>query len=131
MVKGLIHKVNIPIYDERLYVCFCKETAIRKFNVSQMAQKDCSGFSLVTKDIFSDHHVFVMYIEKGEHGILVSTCAHECYHIADMIFDENGIEYKEGSGNEHMAYLLDWLVTRCFDCLDVDNGFENKGNKNG
>lgn len=61
-----------------------------------------------------------IYLERQGDAIDVSDCAHEAYHAADFIFDRCGIDYNPESGNEHMAYLVGWIVNKIFDCLSDD-----------
>ena len=92
-----------------------------------MRNDDCDGFTVQVVNAKDDQVAFVMYIEKNEHDcICVSTTAHECYHVADMIFEKCGVEYKDDSGNEHMAYLLDWLVKETFLCLERNSEYEQR-----
>ena len=126
-MKGLLHEVNVPIYGQRVYVCFCKDTVTDRFGMENWKKSDCDGFSVQVRDIRNDQTAFVMYIGRVGQCISVSVTSHECYHIADLIFEHCGVEYKTGSGNEHMAYLLDWLVKTTFDCLEVEEQFEGAG----
>ncbi len=122
-MKGLIHKVDVPIYSQRVYVCFDIETAIRRFNIEPQNQPD--GFAAQVHD--GVDMAFLMCIPQKDGYLHIGITSHECYHIADMIFEKCGVEYKFDSGNEHMAYLLDWLVERTFDCLDVEKKFLERG----
>lgn len=121
-MKGLIHKIDVPVYCQRVYLSFCKETLERKFNLTGQANPTCDGFAA---KIYEEDGkaAFVLYLEKRFNSICVTTTAHECYHIADMIFENCGVEYNYESGNEHMAYFLDYLVGRAFDCLADESEF--------
>lgn len=126
-MKNLIHKVAIPIYDEMLYVAFTKEAAFSQFGFSEEEQNKhatCDGLAFEGVD-HKGRRVFAIYVEKQGEAINIATLAHECYHIADMLLEAKGMEYKAGSGNEHIAYLVGYLVERVFDCLDLDNQYYN------
>lgn len=121
-MKGLVHKVRIPIYNEVLYVAFDKELAFRFFGFTEEEKNKhalCDGLTFEGED-HKGHRVLAMYIEKVDGRINVATTAHECFHIADMLLEIKGMEYKPESGNEHMAYLIGYLVDKVFDCLALD-----------
>lgn len=123
-MKGVIHKVYCELYKTDLTVCFHRETWMEKYNNGTI--DSCAGMTYF-RGRDSTIHIF---IEKNEHGgISVSTTSHEAYHVADFIFDKCGIEYKRDSGNEHMAYLLGWIVHKIFDCLELDNKLEESWQK--
>lgn len=112
-MKGLIHKVYCELYKTNLTVCFHKETFCRRY------YPDCGdvGGCVVWRD--EDGSINI-YLERQGDAIDVSDCAHEAYHAADFIFDRCGIDYNPESGNEHMAYLVGWIVNKIFDCLSDD-----------
>ncbi len=122
-MKGLLHKIDVPIYCQRIYVSFCKETLVDRFGIEDMRKDSCDGFTTSVIERENGKQAFILYLEKRGDCLHVSTVAHESYHVADMIFEHCGVEYKYDSGNEHMAYLLDWIVNKIFDCLDIDNQF--------
>lgn len=52
-----------------------------------------------------------IYVEPTENGgLVIPVVAHECFHAADMVADHVGIEYKKDSGNESIAYLVQWFT---------------------
>lgn len=125
-MKNLIHKTLIPIYNEMLYVAFERQAAFNHFGLSDKDRElhgQCNGLAFEGSD-HKDHRVFAMFIEKRGGSIDASTVAHECFHIADMILEVKGMQYKEESGNEHVAYLIGYLVDKVFDCLELDNQYQ-------
>ena len=49
-------------------------------------------------------------------GFEIPDVAHEAFHAADFVSDWVGMEYKEASGNEHIAYLITFFTEYIFDC---------------
>lgn len=125
-MKNLIHKTLIPIYNEMLYVAFDREAAFNHFGLSDKDRElhgQCNGFAFQGTD-HKDRRVYALFIEKHGECINVSVTAHECFHIADLLMEQKGIQYHKGSGNEHVAYLIDYLVGKVFDCLELDNQYQ-------
>ena len=119
-MKNIMHKVLVPIYNEMVYITFSREAATAKFE-PELKEIHSTAHGLAYEG--EDHKgqvVFVMFVEKLGDCLNVATVAHECYHIADMLLEKKGVQYKAGSGNEQMAYLLDYLVGRAFDCLELE-----------
>lgn len=130
-MKSIIHKTLIPIYNEMLYVAFDREAAFRQFHFSseeRHSHRDAYGFAFMGTD-HKNTPVFALFVEKRNECLSVATVAHECYHIADLIMEKKGIQYHQGSGNEHVAYLIDYLVEKVFDCLELDNQYHNNRSK--
>lgn len=117
-MKGLIHKKQIDLYFQPLEICFHAETHFKRVNLKP---EPCGGHT----NWNIDSGVISIYIEKNDKGcISVSTAAHEAFHAADFIFEKVGAVIQEGTGNEHMAYLIGHIVDLIFDCLEVDNKAE-------
>ena len=108
-----------------VYVCFDLETAKRRFAIDDPSLQ--SGFAAQVSD--SKGEALLMCVPEQDGFLNIGTTSHECYHIADMIFEQCGVEYKEHSGNEHMAYLLDWLVEKTFDCIEIERQFIERNGK--
>lgn len=59
---------------------------------------------------------FEVYLPHDDGSFVISDIAHEAFHAADFIAEYVGMEYKEGSGNEHVAYLIGFIVDFILDC---------------
>lgn len=118
-MRGVIHKFSSDIYRTDFTVCFDRNTFTRKYY--QDATVDFAGCCVFKAEDSSIN----IYLKKHDESISVPDCAHESYHAADFVFDRCGIEYKEESGNEHMAYLIGWITHKIFDCLEFDNKLRN------
>ena len=51
-----------------------------------------------------------IYLPHEDYSAEMTDLAHEAFHAADMVAEYVGIEYKEGSGNEAVAYLVSWFT---------------------
>jgi hypothetical protein len=111
-----MHKVYCELYKTDLTVCFDKETFSRKFGCNG----DYGGC------VVQDGRTINIYLKKLGEGINVSDCSHEAYHAADFIADLTGMITHKDSGNEHIAYLVGWIVDKIFDCLELDNQWEDR-----
>ena len=118
-MKGLIHKVRCDLYKTELRICFCKDT----FSKRHDHHGNYGGC------VIPEGQVIHIYLEKYGTEIHVADTAHEAFHAADFICDSAGMVNFEGSGNEHIAYLVGWIVSKIFDCLVLDNEAEEKLNK--
>lgn len=117
-MKGLIHKHDLRIYRQDLQICFHKETFGNRLGVDMSNANGMVHRNLETG-------VISLYVPKNETGgIPVATLSHEVFHMADFIFERTGMEIQDGTGNEHMAYLIGYLTDVVFDCLDLDNKME-------
>jgi hypothetical protein len=117
-MKGLIHKYYLEIYKTDLKVCFHQETMEAK------CKEDLSNFGGYVWWPKQDNVIWI-YLPKKKHGGLdVECCAHECYHAADFIFQRTGMETSNNNSNEHMAYLIGFLVNKIFDLLIEDERVE-------
>lgn len=116
-MKGLIHKVYCDMYKTDLTVCFCKDTFTRK-----TGHNGEFGGCVFWDGKSQVMHIYLMKTDDG--CISVPDAAHEAFHVADNIFERTGMVVQEETGNEHMAYLVGWVIHRIFDCLDLDNKAE-------
>ena len=74
-----------------------------------------------------------MFRSKGE--MTPGTMAHEAVHVLDSFMDVLGLERGKNASNEHLSYLLGWIV-KCMDevkkghAKPVVPGVKNKKNIN-
>ena len=54
----------------------------------------------------------VVFRSKGE--MTPGTMAHEAVHVLDSFMDVLGLERGKNASNEHLSYLLGWIV-KCMD----------------
>ena len=94
-------EINLPIYN----IPFIFTDNIKVFNKKMGTKKKKGNFNGLTGCTGSEIIVYVPVVDKG---LNVPTLCHECYHAVDFIMDIKGMEYH--SNNEHVAYLLGYLV---------------------
>lgn len=111
-MNNIIYKFNNDIYPVILKVTFSKES------FKKIAKDESNEFSGACVSIGS--HVLI-YIKKVGEGMDVTHAAHEAYHAADKIREIIGMEYQDSGTNEHMAYLIQWVMHKMFDALDLSN----------
>ena len=78
---------------------------------------DWDGTDAATFDEIRDRDTLtygslVVFRSKGE--MTPGTMAHEAVHVMDSYMDVLGIERAERGTNEHLSYLLGWIV-KCMD----------------
>lgn len=66
-----------------------------------------------------DMHIYVPMDEEG--AVVMSDLAHEAFHVADFIADKVGLEYIHGTGNEHIAYLVGYVVDHVLELVSKIN----------
>lgn len=40
-----------------------------------------------------------------------TTYAHEAFHVVDFLVDSLGLDYVKNTGNEHIAYMIAYVVS--------------------
>ena len=117
-MKGLIHKHDLRIYKTWLRFCFHEET------MTKACGEDVSHANGYTWWPKQDDTIWI-YLDKNDTGAInVASAAHEAFHAADFILERTGMVVQEGTGNEHMAYLIGHIMDLIFDALDLDNKME-------
>lgn len=119
-MRGLIHKHTIPICGRPIRICFHRETFER--NVGYEINNYSIGHTTVLSDV-----IFLYPLKRYDGSIQASTLSHECYHVVDFVMELTGAEHNEGGTNEHLAYLIGYLVDAVLDALDLDNKMEFGG----
>lgn len=115
VMKAIVHKHYIDLYKTHMRFCFDVDT------MSKACGEDVSDSDGYTWWPTQGDTIWI-YLRKQDNGCIdVSSCAHECFHAADFIFERVGATISYGTGNEPMAYLIGYLVNKVFDALDVDN----------
>lgn len=119
-MKGIVHKYYLDIYKTHLRFCFDADTMTRKCGEDV---SDSGGYCWWPQQ----GDTIWIYLPKSEQGSIdVTSCSHECFHAADFIFERTGMVIHEGTGNEHMAYLIGHLTCKVFDALEIDNKLGGK-----
>lgn len=124
MAKGYCVFSN-GIYPRRLYVAVgLSEDDVNRMFISErgMLTLDWEGSDAATFDEIRDRDTLtygslVVFRSKGE--MAPGTMAHEAVHVMESYMDVLGIERAERGTNEHLSYLLGWIV-KCMD--DVRRG---------
>lgn len=91
------------------------------FHDSPMAFEKASGCKLddfvggaVSKPVRGHMH---MYLPIEDGSVSMPDLAHESFHVADSIFDYTGVDLQYNTGNEHMAYLIGFVVESVLDMV--------------
>ena len=108
------------IYPRRLYVAVgLSEDDVNRMFISErgMLTLDWEGSDAATFDEIRDRDTLtygslVVFRSKGE--MAPGTMAHEAVHVMESYMDVLGIERAERGTNEHLSYLLGWIV-KCMD----------------
>ena len=119
MTKGYCAFSN-GIYPRRLYVAVgLSEDDVNRMFISGrgMLTLDWEGSDAATFDEIKERATFyygslVVFRSKGE--MTPGTMAHEAVHVMESYMDVLGIERTERGTNEHLSYLLGWIV-KCMD----------------
>ena len=119
MAKGYCVFSN-GIYPRRLYVAVgLSEDDVNRMFISErgMLTLDWEGFDAATFDEIKERATLyygslVVFRSKGE--MTPGTMAHEAVHVMESYMDVLGIERAERGTNEHLSYLLGWIV-KCMD----------------
>ena len=140
MAKGYCVFSN-GIYPRRLYVAVgLSEDDVNRMFISGrgMLTLDWEGSDAATFDEIKERATLyygslVVFRSKGE--MTPGTMAHEAVHVMESYMDVLGIERTERGTNEHLSYLLGWIV-KCMDevkkghAKPVVPGVKNKKNIN-
>ena len=140
MAKGYCAFSN-GIYPRRLYVAVgLSEDDVNRMFISErgMLTLDWEGSDAATFDEIKERATLyygslVVFRSKGE--MTPGTMAHEAVHVMESYMDVLGIERAEKGTNEHLSYLLGWIV-KCMDEVKkghvkpVVPGVKNKKNIN-
>ena len=119
MAKGYYPFRN-GIYPRLLYVAVgLSEDDVNRMFISErcMLTLDWEGSDAATFDEIRDRDTMtygslVVFRSKGE--MAPGTMAHEAVHVMESYMDVLGIERAERGTNEHLSYLLGWIV-KCMD----------------
>ena len=140
MAKGYCAFSN-GIYPRRLYVAVgLSEDDVNRMFISGrgMLTLDWEGSDAATFDEIKERATLyygslVVFRSKGE--MTPGTMAHEAVHVLDSFMDVLGLERGKNASNEHLSYLLGWIV-KCMDEVKkgrvkpVTPGVKNKKNIN-
>lgn len=119
MAKGYCVFSN-GIYPRRLHVAVgLSEDDVNRMFISGrgMLTLDWEGSDAATFDEIKERATLyygslVVFRSKGE--MTPGTMAHEAAHVLDSFMDVLGLEREENASNEHLSYLLGWIVA----CMD-------------
>ena len=119
MAKGYCVFSN-GIYPRRLYVAVgLSEDDVNRMFISErgMLTLDWEGSDAATFDEIRDRDTLtygslVVFRSKGD--MTPGIMAHEAVHVMESYMDVLGIERAERGTNEHLSYLLGWIVA----CMD-------------
>ena len=140
MAKGYCVFSN-GIYPRRLYVAVgLSEDDVNRMFISEsgMFTLNWEDYSAATFDEVRDRDTMTygsLVIFRSKCDMSPGTMAHEAVHVMESYMDVLGIERAERGTNEHLSYLLGWIV-KCMDEVKkgrvkpVNPGVKNKKNIN-
>lgn len=105
----MIFKGKIPLY--RMKVTYTDSS--KEFNKITGCELDPNYSGGGT---YRCNDVIYIYLPMDGDGYSSPDLAHESFHAADFVCEYVGAEYKYGSGNEHVAYLVTFFVEFIMDC---------------
>ena len=119
MAKGYCVFSN-GIYPRRLYVAVgLSEADVNEMFVSERGRLslDWDGADAATFTEIKDRDTLVygsLVIFRSRGEMAPGTMAHEAVHVMESYMDVLGIERAKDGTNEHLSYLLGWIV-KCMD----------------
>lgn len=119
MAKGYCVFSN-GIYPRRLYVAVgLSEDDVNRMFISEsgMFTLDWEGSDAATFDEIRDRDTLTygsLVVFRSKCDMTPGTMAHEAVHVMESYMDVLGIERAEKGTNEHLSYLLGWIV-KCMD----------------
>lgn len=108
------YKNKINIYNDlEFFTCFDAD------GFYKLSKKLGFEFGEVNLDalngcIYQDGFKMLIYInldQRRKNHQVYGTISHESYHLANHIMGLLGMEYKEDSHNEHVAYLIGYITS--------------------
>ena len=81
-------------------------------------------------DMEDTSNAYELPVSDGQYGgslirfrtkdtVTPAIAAHESFHAAMSFCSYLNINFDTGDNNEHVAYMIEWLVARCFDALEL------------
>ena len=119
MAKGYCAFSN-GIYPRRLYVAVgLSEDDVNRMFISErgMLTLDWEGSDAATFDEIRDRDTLTygsLVVFRSKCDMTPGIMAHEAVHVMESYMDVLGIERTERGTNEHLSYLLGWIV-KCMD----------------
>ena len=119
MAKGYCVFSN-GIYPRRLYVAVgLSEDDVNRMFISERGMltldwegSDAATFDEIRERVTLDYGSLVVFHSKNE--MTPCNMAHEAAHVLDSFMDVLGLERGKNASNEHLSYLLGWIV-KCMD----------------
>lgn len=126
--KLKIYEYSNEIYPQELFVCFnpTEQQINDNFGYTEYDSAHLVGlgkqtFGCTYGSIFSRNNdkIGVLVAFNGKPDI--SEIAHEATHVLDEMMSYIGLEYvSENNNNEHMAYLMQWIVKNINDAVTAE-----------
>lgn len=96
-------KKRVPIYP--MSVVFHSTAESMECGINHPLEEGVGG---AVQAIGETIHIFVHHDKDG--GVDISHVAHEAFHAADLLCDYVGIATVYNTGNEAIAYLVQWFT---------------------
>ena len=119
MAKGYCAFSN-GIYPRRLYVAVgLSEDDVNRMFISErgMLTLDWEGSDAATFDEIKERATLYygsLVVFRSKNEMTPCNMAHEAAHVLDSFMDVLGLERGKNASNEHLSYLLGWIV-KCMD----------------
>jgi hypothetical protein len=103
-LKGLVFKFYNETYRQYVLITFDAKKFERMTGGESIG--DAGGCVAIIPG-----HPLTMWLDMDEDDkIDMTDAAHESFHVADFLANMVGMEYVAETGNEHIAYLLGWVM---------------------
>lgn len=113
---------EIPIYDARVCLIkyenskayqralqYLKRIGVQEEDYEKPEYENAFGFTDKQKTKIGIVHFVFMNVCSEYKPSYVNTLSHENYHLVHNICSHNGLEFRNDSHNEHIAYLTGYL----------------------
>ena len=132
--KLKIYKYHNDVYPRTVYVCFNPTEKQINDNFGYTEDSSChltgldkNSFGCTYGSLFNriDDRLGVLVAFNGKPAI--DEIAHEATHVLDEIMSDLGLEYvPNNNANEHMAYLMQWIVRSINDAVTAEYSKKKK-----
>lgn len=119
-MKNISFKKTVEIYNFNYNVIFDKDSYIHHTGKQDTDFDGCCYYN-------HDSNKYIICVPINEDlSINIQTLCHESYHIVDLLCESLGVEHNFGGTNEHIAYLLDYIVGQVLECYEIYKKIKSK-----
>lgn len=129
MKKGIYRVFTVPIYGVEVLVSFgLSVDALKKVLAKKgVSEKDINYFfeglkdSVTARVVDFKRNQYVIWYKENENSYeMMSTIAHESFHLATLILDNIGVKLDIETTDEVYAYLLGYIVKKNVEILNIN-----------